>query len=148
MLAAGLSVITTTPVWAATEIKPFTSDDCSLFPDGTYEADTLWLDCCRAHDLAYWQGGTYRQRLEADRELEACVADAGEPGIGRLMLAGVRVGGSPFLPTSFRWGYGWPYQRGYGPLSDEERSAVRAALDNASPREPGKNNQQEGETRE
>lgn len=29
----------------------------------------------------------------------------------RLMLAGVRVGGAPWWPTPFRWGYGWPWPR-------------------------------------
>lgn len=109
----------------AAEISPFRTDGCSLFPDGTPDQPELWLDCCRAHDLAYWRGGTYGERLEADRELEACVLEAGEPEIAKIMLAGVRVGGSPFLPTSFRWGYGWPYLRGYEPLSVAERAAVQ-----------------------
>ncbi|MFI2812149.1 MULTISPECIES: FAD-binding oxidoreductase [Microbulbifer] len=148
IMAAGLSILTALPVWASTEIAPFTSDGCSLFPDGTHEAETLWLDCCRAHDLAYWRGGTYRERLEADRELEACVADAGEPEIAGLMLAGVRVGGSPFLPTSFRWGYGWPYLRGYEALSEEELSAIRAALGGTDPRDAGKHTDKEKKNRE
>ncbi|SDK63437.1 hypothetical protein [Microbulbifer yueqingensis] len=109
-------------------IDPFTSDGCSLFPDGTVEKPELWLECCRTHDLAYWHGGTYAERLQADRALEACVTDAGEPDIALMMLAGVRVGGSAFLPTSFRWGYGWPYLRGYQPLTDSERRLVEAAL--------------------
>jgi hypothetical protein len=40
------------------------------------------------------------------------------------MLAGVRVGGSPLFPTSYRWGYGWSYQRGYQPLSEREKRQV------------------------
>ena len=36
------------------------------------------------------------------------------------MLAGVRVGGSPYFPTSYRWGYGWPYPHRYGELSADE----------------------------
>jgi len=87
------------------EIKPFTSDGCSRFPDGTFKHKALWLKCCTAHDYAYWKGGTYRQRLDADLELKNCVATVGEKEIAALMLAGVRVGGSPFFPTSFRWGY-------------------------------------------
>jgi len=42
----------------AESIKPFTSDGCSMFPDGTLEQKELWLSCCTAHDYAYWQGGT------------------------------------------------------------------------------------------
>ena len=85
----------------AENIKPFTSDGCSSFPDGTFEHNQLWLSCCTAHDYAYWQGGTYQERLVADKELQQCVAKVGEPHIANLMLAGVRVGGSPYLPTSF-----------------------------------------------
>lgn len=95
------------------KLKPFTSDGCSAFPDGTLFQQTLWQQCCTAHDLAYWQGGTYQQRLDADLELESCVTKIGEPAIAKLMLAGVRVGGSPYLPTSFRWGYGWKYPKPY-----------------------------------
>lgn len=102
----------------AEEIRPFTSDGCSAFPDGTLQQQQLWLSCCTEHDRAYWQGGSYQQRLEADLALEQCVAAVGEPIIATLMLSGVRVGGSPYWPTPFRWGYGWPYPHGYD--SDEE----------------------------
>lgn len=104
----------------AEEIKPFTSDGCSSFPDGTFQHKNLWLACCTAHDYAYWQGGTYNERLVADKQLRQCVAKVGEPQIAALMLAGVRVGGSPYFPTSFRWGYGWSYPRWYKALTEEE----------------------------
>lgn len=108
----------------AEELAPFTSDGCSAFPDGTLEQKTLWLNCCTAHDFAYWKGGNYQQRLQADEALQSCVAQTGQPEIARLMLAGVRVGGTPFLPTSFRWGYGWAYLRGYKALSEQELAQV------------------------
>ena len=109
------------PITASADaIKPFTSDGCSAFPDGTREQNTLWLACCSAHDYAYWKGGTYKERLKADQDLEKCVAAAGEKKIATLMLAGVRVGGSPFWPTTFRWGYGWPYPRFYKALTEED----------------------------
>lgn len=97
----------------AEQIKPFTSDGCSGFPDGTLQQQTLWQSCCLEHDKAYWQGGTYQQRLNADLALKQCVASVGEPVIAELMLSGVRVGGSPYWPTQFRWGYGWSYPHGY-----------------------------------
>lgn len=108
----------------ASEIEPFESDGCSLFPDGTREQNDLWLAFCTAHDYAYWKGGTYQQRLAADNALQACVAKVGEPEIARLMLAGVRVGGTPYLPTKFRWGFGWPYFRGYKALTAEEMAQI------------------------
>lgn len=112
----------------AAELKPFESDGCSAFPDGTPLQQQLWLHCCVAHDLAYWKGGTYTERLQVDRELQACVHGVGEPEIARLMLEGVRVGGTPWLPTRFRWGYGWPWPRGYRALSAEELDQVAARL--------------------
>lgn len=112
-------------------IKPFTTDGCSVFPDGTIENKELWLSCCTAHDYAYWQGGTYQDRLVADQQLQQCVAKVGEPQIAKLMLAGVRVGGSPYLPTPFRWGYGWFYPRGYKVLTTEEIKQINA-LENST----------------
>jgi len=104
----------------AQELSPFSSDGCSAFPDGTPADKTLWLSCCTAHDVAYWQGGNYSERLKADQNLRSCVADAGQPEIAQLMLAGVRVGGTPYLPTTFRWGYGWRYLQVSKPLTESD----------------------------
>jgi hypothetical protein len=108
----------------AERIKPFISDGCSVFPDGTFEQKELWLSCCTLHDYAYWQGGTYEERLVADKQLSQCVYNVGEPQIAKLMLAGVRVGGSPYFPTSYRWGYGWPYPRWYKTLTEAEKKQI------------------------
>ncbi|MGB0733977.1 MAG: FAD-binding oxidoreductase [Pontibacterium sp.] len=108
-------------------LKPFASDGCSSFPDGTFAQNQLWLACCVEHDLAYWKGGTKAERELADLALEKCVVSVGEQQIAKLMLAGVRVGGTPYLPTTFRWGYGWPYPRSYGPLTDDELKAIEKA---------------------
>lgn len=113
----------------AGDLKVFTTDGCSAFPDGTTKQQSLWVSCCIRHDLAYWQGGTYEERLQADRALRACVTGIGEPEVASIMLAGVRVGGSPYFPTTFRWGYGWPYPRGYDALSREEKQQVKHKLD-------------------
>jgi hypothetical protein len=110
----------------AENIEPFTSDGCSAFPDGTFAQNKLWLSCCTAHDYAYWQGGTYEERLIADKQLQQCVFNVGEPQIANLMLTGVRVGGSPYLPTSFRWGYGWSYPRFYKVLTEAEKKQIKS----------------------
>lgn len=110
------------------QLKPFTTDGCSAFPDGTIKQQSIWVNCCIRHDLAYWKGGTYEDRLQADIELRACVHKVGEPEIALIMLAGVRVGGSPYYPTSYRWGYGWPYFRGYQALSEPEKQQVKQKL--------------------
>ncbi|MCW8999778.1 MAG: hypothetical protein OQK04_13805, partial [Kangiellaceae bacterium] len=120
-----LSACSSNPV---EELAPFTSDGCSSFPDGTLKQKQLWLDCCVAHDKAYWMGGNYQQRLDADKALESCVEQVGEKAVAKLMLAGVRVGGSPYWPTSFRWGYGWDYTRGYDELTAEEKAYAEKLL--------------------
>jgi len=113
----------------AEEIQPFTSDGCSAFPDGTFSQNELWLSCCTAHDYAYWQGGTFDERVIADKKLQQCVAKVGQPEIAALMLAGVRVGGTPYLPTAFRWGYGWSYPRWYQALTAEEKNKIESQND-------------------
>ena len=106
-------------------LADFTSDRCSGgYPEGTSQQPKLWCDCCVTHDLAYWKGGTADERRAADRELERCVAAKGEPRRAWRMRLGVWLGGGPYWPTGYRWAYGWPYGRGYAPLTDEERAAV------------------------
>jgi hypothetical protein len=39
----------------------------------------------------------------------------------------VRIGGVPYLNTSFRWGYGWAWYRPYGDLSAEEAASADKA---------------------
>jgi len=112
----------------ADELAPFSTDGCSDFPDGTPSQKDLWRHCCVAHDKTYWAGGSRAERLASDYELEQCVAKVGEPALAKLMLAGVRVGGAPWWPTRFRWGYGWPWPRSYRALSDAEREQVRRRL--------------------
>ncbi len=97
-----LSVIVLAGCGGDAPIRPFTTDGGSGFPDGTPRQRQIWRACCVAHDRAYWRGGPYNERLEADRLLVTCVAAAGEPTIAQIMLAGVRVGGSPWRPTQFR----------------------------------------------
>jgi len=106
-------------------LKPFTSDGCSAFPDGTLAQPEKWRHCCLNHDLAYWKGGTYEERLAADQALRACVTEIGEPKLAELMLQGIRLGGSPYLPTNFRWGYGWSEFRGYQPLTENEKTSIK-----------------------
>ena len=129
IIYGALALLLSTSMAGAADLKPFTTDGCSAFPDGTPNQKSLWIECCIRHDLAYWKGGTYDQRLEADQSLETCVSQVGEPEIAQLMLAGVRVGGSPYFPTTYRWGYGWPYPRGYKALSNDENLEVQQMLD-------------------
>lgn len=104
----------------------FTSDGCSSAPDGTFSDPQRWKQACTIHDYRYWRGGTPRQRLEADRELRDNIAATGDPLIAQIYLLVVRVGGSAWLPTSYRWGYAWKWPHGYSHLSVEEQAALNA----------------------
>ena len=85
----------------------FTTDGCSRW------LDKSWVSCCVAHDIAYWCGGSYEDREEADQLFKQCVNQKAEM-MGGLMHLGVRIGGSPWWPTPWRWGYGWKkWPKGY-----------------------------------
>jgi len=91
--------------------------------------------CCIEHDKRYWLGGTYEERVKADDDLKICVAKVGGPALAQIMLTGVRVGGAPYLPTTFRWGYGWTYPRGYKTLTEKERKDARNKISDVPPEE-------------
>jgi hypothetical protein len=78
----------------------FTTDGCSRWPDSN------WKACCVLHDISYWCGGSYKDRQDSDHALRICVNKKNN-GVGSIMYPGVRLGGSPWLPTPWRWGYGW-----------------------------------------
>lgn len=86
---------------------PRQPDGCSMVPDFDF------TNCCEAHDAIYWEGGTEAARLEADQAFEKCVINKGHSVIGPLYYTGVRVFGTPHLPTSWRWGFGKDYPTGY-----------------------------------
>ena len=117
------------PQVVADTLQPFESDGCSAFPDGTPAQNELWLGCCVAHDFAYWKGGSFEERKVADTALQVCVSEVGEKAIANIMLTGVRVGGTPLLPTTFRWGYGWSYPKFYGEMTREELVEVEKLID-------------------
>jgi len=136
LLCAGslLGGCATPPRPRAPAIRPFASDGCSLFPDGTYEKKALWRDCCVEHDIAYWQGGTEAQRRDADQRLYDCVLEkTGDAALAKTMYDAVRVWGAPLFPSWYRWGYGWRYGRAYQPLSTAEQQAVDAAISQIDP---------------
>lgn len=113
-----------TPLQASRSLNAFVSDGCSLFPEGTKSQPTAWLQCCVEHDVKYWRGGTVDERQAADLNLQQCVSDRGFPKTAALMYLGVRIGGTAFAPTSFRWGYGWYPSKDYQTLTEEELTLV------------------------
>jgi hypothetical protein len=90
--------------------NPLPGDGCTGFPDLDYR------ECCDRHDREYWCGGTREQRRRSDRALAECVRQRGHALLPGLVYLGVRIGGAPWWPTPWRWGFGWPYGRGYAPV--------------------------------
>lgn len=90
----------------------FFSDGCSMWPDEWKECGYDLSTACFWHDVHYFLGGTWKERLQADRALFADVLAAADMNMALVMFAGVRSGG--WLPgTGFDWGYGrlvslWP----------------------------------------
>jgi hypothetical protein len=121
----------------ANELKPFTTDGCSLWMDGPPLYPNLWRHCCVAHDLAYWQGGSKEQRLAADNAIHSCVFQAADSkGMANYMHGMIRWGGSPYWMTYYRWSYGWDYwegmkPRGYKVPTVEEQQKINQLLPDA-----------------
>jgi len=105
--------------------EPFRTDGCSLWPDGMFTGET-WQACCVTHDIAYWCGGSCKDREHADEILRECVAANGPWGMGTVMYLGTRLGGPPWYPFSFRWAYGWDWPHGYDDLPVPETDGVTA----------------------
>lgn len=137
MILIAAVVLLTCAAASASELHDFTSDGCSLFPDGNRKDRALWCDCCLAHDIAYWQGGTKEERKHADEVLRDCVLErTGSKALSDMMYNGVRAGGHPAFLTWYRWGYGWKYGKGYAPLTEQEKQQVREKLNTYSIKHP------------
>jgi hypothetical protein len=93
------------------------SDGCTLIAEGKIH------DCCVAHDKEYFQGGTRHQRRNSDKRLYECVCKKGgwDKFFAPFIWLGVRIGGLPFLPTKFRWGFGTKL-KGYAKQPPVEKS--------------------------
>jgi len=110
-------------------MKPFTSDGCSLFPDASPITKANWCSCCVEHDISYWRGGTEKDRQLADTKLKDCVlSKTGNKTLSSAMYEGVRVGGSPYFYTWYRWGYAWDFNRKYQALTENEQDTAERLL--------------------
>ncbi len=107
---------------------PFTSDGCSSAPN-TIFGESL-MQCCVAHDLKYWKGGTEIQKFRADIGLFRCVREKTKnslPLLADVYEAAVDTFGGPVYlgglnnPFSWRWGYGWQKPREFKALTSQEK---------------------------
>lgn len=83
------------------DINPFTTDGCTLWPDGN------WRECCIAHDILYWCSEGDLSRKETDQALRDCVRERDSPANAFFMYWGTRLTALPWLPFPWRWGYGY-----------------------------------------
>jgi hypothetical protein len=93
--------------------KPFKSDGCSLIQPiyellGRVPPAAAF---CRLHDVDYWAGGPFGDFIRANREVRQRTRAAGYPILAWIRWIGVTLGGWPFLPTPWRWGFGWYWWR-------------------------------------
>ncbi len=117
-------------------LKPFTTDGCSMWIDGTSKHPYLWRHCCVAHDKDYWLGGTEAQRQRSDENLRACIIQTDNKAMGEYIYMSVRWAGAPQWMMPYRWGYGWDYldgskPRGYKTPSEAEQELIRLRLPQA-----------------
>ena len=116
---------TTSQHWTRVEGIPkfdpqYHSDGCSGGMSATYSklkflhakyGETLpWRDCCVIHDKAYYYGGSKEEKKMADAVLKECVSKTigcSNSGLvlGNIMEDAVWIGGAPYYPTSYRWGF-------------------------------------------
>jgi hypothetical protein len=94
--------------------RSFATDGCTGWPDGDL------VQCCVEHDIAYWCGGTADQRRTADELFRDCAREQ-SPAQSGLVYYTVRVWGVPWLPTSWRWGYGHAFGGGYASSAEQAR---------------------------
>lgn len=128
-----ICLLSIAPPVVADTLKPFATDGCSMWIDGPPGSPNLWRHCCVAHDLAYWAGGTEEQRKHADEAMKLCIQNAQQPMIASHTYNSVRMGGGPYWPSTYRWGYGWHYlngiwPRGYKTPSPDEQAQINRLM--------------------
>jgi hypothetical protein len=105
LILAGLMTLS---ISSYADVRSFSTDGCTDFPNGTSAHPTLWKSCCKHHDLSYWAGGNTASFLATDLKLKACVAATGQRRIAELMYLGVRLGHlSPHGIRGMQWGNAW-----------------------------------------
>ncbi len=125
LLCIALNACVTPGSIKPTDLREFTTDACSHYPNGTRTSPALWAACCVEHDKAYWAGGMRSARAVSDDDLKQCVEQSGGGKLrAKLMWLGVRFAGAPWYPSHYRWAYGWPYFRGYKPITAEEQLEI------------------------
>lgn len=122
------SLLLSPVLMAEATLRPFETDACTMFADGTRKSPELWKHCCSEHDLRYWFGGNQQDMDVADSRLKDCVAKVAGNGTARLMYMGVRLGHYSPIKNKYKWSWGWTTPRNSEALSKEEASLVMSEL--------------------
>ena len=121
-----------TPLKAADSelLKPFLTDYCTSYPEGTRAQPELWKHCCEEHDLYFWGGGSLADRKAADLRLRSCVEATGAVTQARLMYTAVSIGGaSPIRFKTKQWGHAFENRARYLSLSEAETTELSRHLE-------------------
>lgn len=103
------------------KVLPFVTDGCTMFPDGTIKEPKLWYNCCLAHDLVYWLGGSKELQKQADQELRECVSEVSSGIRANLMYIGVRLGHYSPIKNKYQWGWGRPNSKPFSSISENHK---------------------------
>ncbi len=114
------SFLVSVKAMAEVALKPFQTDGCTLFIDGTPSKPGLWRSCCVEHDLRYWFGGSSEDMDSADLRLKSCVKQIAGESIARTIYTGVRAGHYSPIKNKTAWNWGWVLKREKVALNLEE----------------------------
>lgn len=107
------------------DLKPFLTDGCTSYAEGTRAQPDLWKHCCVEHDLFFWAGGSHAERKETDLRLKSCVEKTGELTHARLIYLGVTIGDtSPIHFKGKQWGHAFEGRERYLSLNEREKASV------------------------
>lgn len=106
------------------ELKPFVTDYCTMFVDGTPKDPTLWRHCCIMHDMKYWFGGSQNDIDRADLALKSCVEKVAGKNWAEIIYSGVRFGHHSPIKHKYIWSWGWTIKRPRIKLSENEKNYV------------------------
>lgn len=112
------------------KLKPFETDGCTMFVDGTKSEPKLWRHCCVEHDLRYWFGGSTTDMDETDLRLRSCVEKAAGDYWAAVIYRGVRAGHYSPIKNKYFWSWAWSVKRENVKLTTDESTYVIAQLRN------------------
>jgi hypothetical protein len=117
------------PYGMGSVLKPFVTDYCTNFAEGTKKEPNKWKECCLYHDLYFWAGGTISDRKNADLVLRNCIEKTGAHKIAEVMYLGVRLGSySPIKYSDKKWSNGWSNRESFKALSIEDITRIEEEL--------------------